>query len=82
MNDYMNALWNATGSTVTGFDGPHPFIGKISNVRSAAGEDLRVAVTLDEPCGNAAAGEILLFSGKELFDGYGGFSTNLHVYFE
>jgi hypothetical protein len=82
MNDFMNSLWNATGSTVTGYDNGLPFIGKIASVRSKAGNDLSVMVELTEPCGNAAAGETLGFLGTELFNGHGGMSHNLHVYFE
>jgi hypothetical protein len=82
MRLFMNALYNAVGSTVTGYDGPHPFIGRIVDVRAMAGDDLRVTVELDDPCGNAPKGDHLLFSGKELYDGGGNLSSNLHVYFD
>jgi hypothetical protein len=81
-NSFMNAIWNATGSTVTGYDNGLPFIGKISSVRTMAGVDLRVMVTLTEDCGRAAAGETLGFLGSELCAGEGGHSRNLHVYFD
>ena len=82
MNDFMNSLYNATGSVVTGYHGPHPFIGRIVDVRVKFGNDLRVTVELDEPCGDDGAGDHLLFDGQELYDGEGMHSSNLHVYFD
>jgi hypothetical protein len=74
MNSFMNALWNANGSMVTGFHKDEPFIGSISNVRTKAGNELSVTVDTDE-------GEVLLISGTDLMNGAGNLFTNLHVYF-
>lgn len=74
MNSFMNALWNATGSMVTGFYKEEPFIGEIVNVRTKAGTDLSVTVATEE-------GETFVFNGSELFNGAGTCSKNLHVYF-
>lgn len=74
MNTFMNALWNAYGSTVTGIYNDKPFMGNITNVRTKTGNDLSVTVNTDE-------GEVLLISGTDLMNGTGNRFTNLHVYF-
>lgn len=74
MNDFMNALWNATGSTVTGVYNSKPFIGVIANVRTKAGNDVALTVTTEE-------GDTVMLKGTELLNGSGVNTTNLHVYF-
>jgi len=74
MNSFMNALWNATGSMVTGFYNDEPFVGDIEDVRTKAGDDLSVVVKTYD-------GETILLSGSELFEGAGNVTSNLHVYF-
>lgn len=74
MNSFMNALWNATGSMVTGFYNNEPFIGDIENVRTKAGNDLSVTIKTYD-------GESFVLTGSELFDGAGKVTSNLHVYF-
>lgn len=74
MNSFMNALWNATGSVVTGVYNDQPFYGHIENVRTKAGNDLSVTVKTEE-------GECVLLTGSELFQGFGKVTKNLHVYF-
>ena len=74
MNDFMNALYNAIGSEVTGFYDGLAFQGRIESVRAKAGNDLSVAVrTTDD--------DLLLLSGEDLYNGSGKLTANLHVYF-
>lgn len=83
MNSFMNALYqNGKGCAVTGRYRNEPFAGKISNVRCTYGDGLNVYVDLDEPI--VIAGHertALVLDGKELFDGAGPVTENLHVYF-
>jgi hypothetical protein len=74
MNSFMNALWNANGSVVTGVYNDQPFYGHIESVRTKAGTDLSVTVKTEQ-------GETILLTGSELFQGEGKVSKNLHVYF-
>lgn len=73
MNSFMNALWNATGSMVTGFYNDEPFIGSIESVRTKAGTELSVAIRTDD--------ELIMLTGTELCNGEGNLTSNLHVYF-
>lgn len=83
MNHFMNALYqNGDGCAVTGYYRDVPFVGKIANVRCTYGDGLNVYVDLDEPISIAGRDRhALVLDGKELFDGAGAVTKNLHVYF-
>ena len=73
MNAFMNALYNAVGSEVSGVKDGLAFLGKITATRVKYGNDIRVTVE-DEF-------NIYLLDGTELMNGEGGGYKNLHVYF-
>ncbi len=83
MNHFMNALYqNGDGCAVTGYYRDVPFAGKIVNVRCTYGDGLNVYVDLDDAIVIAGhARNALVLDGKELFDGAGAVTKNLHVYF-
>jgi len=83
VNHFMNALYqNGDGCAVTGYYRDVPFVGKIANVRCTYGNGLNVYVDLDEPISIAGRDRhALVLDGKELFDGAGAVTKNLHVYF-
>lgn len=74
MNEFMNALYNAVGSEVTGFYDGVPFLGTITNTRVKYGNDIQVTVDI--------GGIDLLVNGSDLMAGEGGACKNLHVYFK
>jgi hypothetical protein len=74
MNEFMNALYNAVGSEVTGYHNNMPFQGTITRTRVKYGNDISVTVEDDA--------NIWIIDGTEFLAGEGGGYTNLHVYFE
>ena len=74
MNEFMNNLYNAIGSEVTGYHYDTPFQGTITRTRMKYGNDISVTVEDDK--------NIWLIDGSELFAGEGGAYKNLHVYFK
>ena len=82
MQTFMNALYNAAGSTVTGIDGNFPFTGKIAYIRENSGGELEVIVELMEDCGYAKKGETICFFGSEFYKGASNFSSKLRVHFD
>lgn len=73
MNGFMNAIYNAIDSVVTGYHYGKAFEGVITNTRVKYGGDIRVTVEDGE--------NIWLIDASELMNGEGGAYTNLHVYF-
>ena len=73
MNDFMNNLYNAIGTEVSGFHNEVPFLGTITNTRAKFGTDISVTVE-DES-------NVWIIDGTTLMNGEGGGFTNLHVYF-
>ena len=74
MNDFMNAIWNAVGSEVSGFYKETPFLGTITTTRAKYGTDIEVAVTVP--------GDLYLIDATTLHEGGNGVFSNLHVYFK
>lgn len=74
MNSYMNAIYNAVGSQVSGVKDDVPFLGTITRTRVKFGNDISVTVEDDE--------NIFILDATELMNGEGGGYKNLHVYFK
>ena len=74
MNEFMNALYNAVGSEVSGYYDGVPFLGTITETRAKYGQDIRVTVV----DGNTT----YLIDGTEMLAGDAGLFKNLHVYFK
>lgn len=74
MNEFMNKLYNAIGTEVTGYHHDTPFHGVITYTRAKYGTDISVHVEDDN--------DIYVIDGTALFEGEGGGYKNLHVYFK
>jgi len=74
MNDYMNNVYGATGSQVSGFAAGVPFLGTITDTRVKYGGDIQVVVE-DTTMTYLIDGIALMNGGDAIYD-------NLHVYFE
>ena len=74
MNSFMNAIYNAVGSEVSGFYKDVPFLGTITTTRPMYGTDIQVGVTVP--------GDLYLIDATALYEGSGGVFSNLHVYFK
>jgi|APSaa5957512493_1039668.scaffolds.fasta_scaffold46569_2 hypothetical protein len=79
MKDFMNKLWTAKGSAVTGEHNGRMFGGKILSTRAKFGTDIevRVAANFDDNFETRN----LLIDGTDLFHGDAGVFTNLKVHF-
>jgi hypothetical protein len=75
MNDFMNSLYGATGSQVSGTYMGTPFLGNITSTRMKYGNDIEVVVE------DMVTDETYLIDGNTLLEGGNGLYTNLHVYF-
>ena len=73
MNEFMNNLYSAIGTEVSGSKNDVPFLGTITSTRVKYGSDISVAVEDDS--------SIWIIDGTALMNGEGGGYTNLHVYF-
>tara|TARA_R110002073_G_scaffold141573_1_gene292712 strand:- start:182 stop:406 length:225 start_codon:yes stop_codon:yes gene_type:complete len=73
MNSFMNAIYNAVGSQVSGFYKNEPFVGTITTTRPMYGTDIQVGVTVP--------GDLYLIEGTTLYEGGNGVFTNLVVNF-
>ena len=82
MNGFMNALYGAVGSMITGRWNGHDFLGHISNVREKAGKDLSVSVQFCEDTVKKTGYDGILISGQTIFEGGDAVFKNLHVYFD
>ena len=74
MNSFMNAIWNAVGSEVSGSYKDVPFLGTITTTRAKYGTDIEVAVTVP--------GDLYLIDASALYEGSGGVFSNLQVFFK
>jgi hypothetical protein len=74
MNDFMNSLYNAVGSEVSGYYDGVPFLGTITETRAKYGKDIQISVV--------EGNKIYLIDGTELMAGDAGLYKNLHVYFK
>ena len=75
MNDFMNNLYSATGSQVSGTYKSMPFLGNITSTRMKYGNDIEVVVE------DMVTDETYLINGNTLLEGGNGLYTNLHIYF-
>jgi hypothetical protein len=73
MNTFMNALWNAVGSQVSGSWNQEPFLGTITSTRAKYGTDIQVTVEDGD--------KVYLIDGTTLYEGGNRSYSNLHVYF-
>lgn len=73
MKEFMNNLYAAIGTQVSGSKNGVPFLGTITRTRVKYGTDISVSVEDDE--------NIWIIDGTALMIGEGGGYTNLHVYF-
>lgn len=74
MNEFMNALYNAVGSEVSGYYDGVPFLGTITETRAKYGQDIRVFVV--------DGSTTYMIDGTEILAGDVGLFKNLHVYFK
>jgi hypothetical protein len=74
MDDFMNSLYNAVGSEVSGVYDGVAFLGTITETRVKYGTDVRVTVV--------DGSNTYLINGTELMAGDVGLYKNLHVYFK
>lgn len=75
INNFMNAIYNAIGTEVSGYYKSSPFLGKIISTRAKYGNDIQVTVEDDD-------GRWFLIDATELLNGDNEIYTNLHVYFK
>ena len=76
MKEFMNNLYGATGSEVSGFYAGVPFLGTITDTRVKYGGDIQVVVEDDNGT------MTYLIDGVALMDGGDTIYDNLHVYFK
>ena len=74
-NDFMNNLYKAIGSEVSGSYNSMPFLGSITSTRMKYGNDVEVVVE------DMVTDEMYIINGNTLLEGGNGLYTNLHVYF-
>ena len=74
-NDFMNNLYKAIGSEVSGSYMGVPFLGNITSTRMKYGNEIQVSVE------DTITDETYLIDGDTLLEGGNGLYTNLHVYF-
>ena len=74
-NEFMNNLYKAIGSEVSGTYMGTPFLGNITSTRMKYGNEVQVSVE------DTITDETYLIDGDTLLEGGNGLYTNLHVYF-
>lgn len=74
MNDYMNNVYGATGSQVSGYANGVPFLGTITGTRIKMGGSIQVVVEDNT--------ETYIIDATTLMNGMDATYNNLHVYFE
>lgn len=72
MNEFMNNIYGAIGTEVTGFHHDKPFHGTITYTRAKYGNDISVHVEDDN--------DIYVIDGSALYQGEDSTYKNLHVY--
>tara|TARA_R110000796_G_scaffold21805_1_gene63932 strand:+ start:802 stop:1032 length:231 start_codon:yes stop_codon:yes gene_type:complete len=73
MNDFMNNVYNATGSQVSGDANGVPFLGYIVDTRVKYGGDVQVVVEDAE--------DTFIIDAVALMNGVDATYSNLHIYF-
>lgn len=73
MKEFMNNLYGAIGSEVSGYHHGKPFLGTITYTRAKYGTDISVHVEDDT--------DIYVIDGTVLAEGGNDVYTNLYVYF-
>ena len=74
-NDFMNNLYKAIGSEVSGSYNSMPFLGNITSTRMKYGNDIEVVIE------DMVTDETYLINSTTLYEGENGVYKNLHVYF-
>ena len=74
-NEFMNNLYKAIGSEVSGSYNSMPFLGNITSTRMKYGNDVEVVVE------DMVTDETYLINSSTLYEGENGVYKNLHVYF-
>ena len=74
-NDFMNNLYKAIGSEVSGSYNSMPFLGSITSTRMKYGNDVEVVVE------DTVTDEMYIINGNTLLEGGNGLYTNLNIYF-
>ena len=74
-NDFMNNLYKAIGSEVSGSYMGTPFLGNITSTRMKYGNEIQVSVE------DTITDETYLIDGDTLLEGGNGLYTNLNIYF-
>ena len=74
MNDFMNNVYNATGSQVSGLANGVPFLGTIIDTRVKYGGGVQVVVE--------DADKVFVINADALMSGVDATYSNLHIYFE
>jgi len=74
-NDFMNNLYKAIGSEVSGSYNSMPFLGSITSTRMKYGNDVEVVVE------DMVTDEMYIINGNTLLEGGNGLYTNLNIYF-
>jgi len=74
-NEFMNNLYKAIGSEVSGSYNSMPFLGSITSTRMKYGNDVEVVVE------DMVTDEMYIINGNTLLEGGNGLYTNLNIYF-
>ena len=74
-NEFMNNLYKAIGSEVSGSYNSMPFLGSITSTRMKYGNDVEVVVE------DTTTDEMYIINGNTLLEGGNGLYTNLNIYF-
>ncbi len=74
-NEFMNNLYKAIGSEVSGSYMGTPFLGNITSTRMKYGNEIQVSVE------DTITDETYLIDGDTLLEGGNGLYTNLNIYF-
>jgi len=74
-NEFMNNLYKAIGSEVSGSYNSMPFLGSITSTRMKYGNDVEVVVE------DTVTDEMYIINGNTLLEGGNGLYTNLNIYF-
>lgn len=82
MNKFMNALYNAVGSVITGNKNGIPFLAYVSDTRVKYGADISVSISYDQDSIQDMGICSDIIDGSVLFNGGNGVFENLHIYFE
>lgn len=81
MNSFMNALYTAENTIVTGRKNGLPFLGYITKTRMKRGDDISVTITYDVESMKELNDASDIINGSVLLAGGNSVYSDLHVYF-